>query len=556
LRALGHRSRLLQVGYDRSDFAGKPVIGIINTWSDLNPCHAHLRTRADEVKRGVWQAGGFPLELPAMSLSEMYMKPTTMLYRNLLAMETEELIRSQPIDGVVLLGGCDKTTPGLLMGALSAGVPAIFMPAGPMLRGNWRGGTLASGTDVWKYWDKKRAGEISEDDWNEIEAGIARSFGTCMTMGTASTMMAIAETLGFSLPGASSIVAPDSAHARMATSSGRRAVELVWEDLRPARILTAAAIDNAIVVHQSLGGSTNAIIHLLAIARRGGIALQIDRFDEASRRVPVLADVAPSGRFLMEDFFYAGGLPALQSRLAPLLDLTCLTVTGKTLGENIAAAKVWNEGVIRPLDKPVYREGGTAILRGNLAPDGAVIKPSAAEPRLLRHRGPALAFENYGEMAAAVERDDLAVTPDHVMVLKNAGPQGGPGMPEWGLLPIPAKLVRSGVRDMLRISDARMSGTAYGACVLHVAPEAFVGGPLAFVRTGDMIELDVERRRLHLEVDDAELARRRSGWRQPAPPLERGYGAIFAAHVRQANEGCDFDILEPSTRPLPEPEIH
>jgi dihydroxy-acid dehydratase len=555
LRALGHRSRLLQAGYDRADFSGKPVIGIINTWSDLNPCHVHLRTRADEVKRGVWQAGGFPLELPAMSLSEMYMKPTTMLYRNLLAMETEELIRSQPIDGAVLLGGCDKTTPGLLMGAISAGVPSIFVPAGPMLRGNWRGGTLASGTDVWKYWDKKRAGEITEEDWNEIEGGIARSFGTCMTVGTASTMMAIAETLGFSLPGASSIVAPDSSHARMATASGRRAVELVWEDLTPAKILTEAAIGNAIVVHQSLGGSTNAIIHLLAIARRAGIPLEIDAFDEAARRVPVLADVAPSGRFLMEDFFYAGGLRALQSRLAPLLDLTALTVTGKTLGENIAGATVWNDQVIRSLDNPVYPEGGTAILRGNLAPDGAVIKPSAAEPHLLKHRGPALAFENYDEMAAAVERDDLEVTPDHVLVLKNAGPQGGPGMPEWGLLPIPTKLLREGVRDMVRISDARMSGTAYGACVLHVAPEAYVGGPLALVQTGDIIELDVEKRRLHLDVDDAELTRRRAAWKPPPPRFERGYGAIFAAHVRQANEGCDFDILESSTR-LPEPEIH
>ena len=545
----------MQVGYDRADFAGKPVVGIVNTWSDLNPCHVHLRTRAEEVKRGVWQAGGFPLELPAMSLSEMYMKPTTMLYRNLLAMETEELIRSQPIDGVVLLGGCDKTTPGLLLGAISAGVPAIFVPAGPMLRGNWRGGVLASGTDVWKYWDQKRAGEITEEDWHEIEGGIARSFGTCMTMGTASTMMAIAEALGFSLPGASSIVAPDSSHARMATSSGRRIVDMIWEDLRPDRILSSASVDNAIAVHQSLGGSTNGIIHLLAIARRPVIPLELARFDEASRRVPVLADVAPSGRFLMEDFFYAGGLRALQSRLAPLLDLSCMTVTGKTLGENIAGARVWNEEVIRPLDKPVYPEGGTAILRGNLAPDGAVIKPSAAEPRLLRHRGPALAFENYDEMAAAVERDDLDVTPDHVMVLKNAGPQGGPGMPEWGLLPIPVKLLRAGVRDMVRISDGRMSGTAYGACILHVAPEAYVGGPLAFVKTGDTIELDVEKRSLHLDVSDEELARRRAAWKPPPPRFARGYGAIFASHVRQANEGCDFDVLDRPVR-LPEPEIH
>jgi dihydroxy-acid dehydratase len=555
VRAFGHRSRLLQAGYDRADFAGKPVVGIINTWSDINPCHVHLRTRADEVKRGVWQAGGFPLELPAMSLSENFMKPTTMLYRNLLAMEAEELIRSQPIDGVVLLGGCDKTTPALLMAAISAGVPAIFVPAGPMLRGNWRGNVLGSGSDTWKYWDEKRAGTIGDEEWAEIEGGIARSFGTCMTMGTAATMMSIAEALGFTLPGASSILAADSAHPRMATASGRRIVEMIWDDLVPRRILSAAAIDNAIVVLQALGGSTNAIIHLLAIARRAGIPLELDRFDEISRRVPVIADIRPSGRFLMEDFFYAGGLRALLARVAPLLDLTCPTVSGMTLGEAIAGAAIWNEEVIRPLARPLYPEGGTAILRGNLAPDGAVMKPSAAEPRLLRHRGPAIAFESYDEMAAAVERDDLEVSADHIVVLKNAGPQGGPGMPEWGMLPIPLKLVRAGVRDMIRISDARMSGTSYGACILHVAPEAYVGGPLAFVRTGDTIEVDVAARRLHLDVDDAELARRRAAWRPAKPRVERGYGAIFAAHVRQANEGCDFDVLE-SPAPLAEPEIH
>jgi dihydroxy-acid dehydratase len=546
---------LFQIGYDRSDFAGKPVIGIINTWSDINPCHAHLRTRADEVKRGVWQAGGFPLELPALSLSEMFMKPSTMLYRNLLAMDTEELIRSQPIDGAVLLGGCDKTTPALLMGAISAGVPAIYVPAGPMLRGNWRGGVLGSGSDVWKYWDEKRAGTIDEDDWREIEVGIARSFGTCMTMGTAATMMGVAEALGFTLPGASSIVAADSAHGRMASASGRRIVEMVWEDLTPARVLDARSFDNAILVEQAMGGSTNAVIHLLALAHRAGVPLSIDRFDELSRRVPVLADIRPSGRFLMEDFFYAGGMRAFMTRLAPQLALDAMTVSGTTLGETIAGATVWNDDVIRPYDHPLYPEGGTAILRGNLAPDGAVMKASAAEPRLLKHRGPALAFESYDEMAAAVEREDLDVTADHVLVLKNAGPQGGPGMPEWGMLPIPLKLVRAGVRDMVRISDARMSGTAYGACILHVAPEAFIGGPLAFVRTGDMIEVDVAARSLHLDVADDELARRRAAWTQPPPRLARGYGAIFAAHVRQANEGCDFDVLDVPMH-LPEPEMH
>jgi dihydroxy-acid dehydratase len=555
LRSFGHRSRLLQIGYDRADFAGKPVVGIVNTWSDANPCHVHLRTRADEVKRGVWQAGGFPLELPAMSLSENLMKPTTMLYRNFLAMETEELIRSQPIDGVVLLGGCDKTLPALLMGAISAGVPAIAMPAGPMLRGTWRGDVLGSGTDSWKYWDEKRAGTISEDDWHEIEGGIARSFGTCMTMGTAATMMSMFEALGFMLPGASSIPAADSGHARMATASGRRIVEMIFEDLTPDRILSAQSLDNAIVAHAGLGGSTNAVIHLVAIARRAGIPLTIDRFDEIARRVPVIADIRPAGRLLMEDFYYAGGMRAFLNRLCDHLELSCMTVSGRTLGEEIAGAQVWHDDVIRPLDRPVSPSGGIAVLRGNIAPDGAVMKPPAADPRFLRHRGPVLAFESYDEMAAAVDRDDLDVTPDHVLVLKNAGPQGGPGMPEWGMLPIPLKLVKAGVRDMLRISDARMSGTSYGACILHVAPEAYVGGPFACVRTGDVIEIDVEARRLHLDVTDDELARRRAKWTPPEPRAARGYGAIFAQHVAQANLGCDFDVLGPAPQ-LAEPEIH
>ncbi|HEY0394744.1 MAG TPA: L-arabinonate dehydratase [Candidatus Elarobacter sp.] len=555
LRSFGHRSRLLQIGYDRDDFAGKPVVGIVNTWSDANPCHVHLRTRADEVKRGVWQAGGFPLELPAMSLSENLMKPTTMLYRNFLAMETEELIRSQPIDGVVLLGGCDKTIPALLMGAISARVPAIVVPAGPMLRGNWRGDVLGSGTDSWKYWDEKRAGTITEEDWHEIEGGIARSFGTCMTMGTAATMMSMTEALGFMLPGASSIPAADSSHARMATSAGRRIVEMIWEDLTPDRIISRESLDNAIVAHAGLGGSTNAVIHLVAIARRAGIPLTIDRFDEIARDVPVIADVRPSGRLLMEDFFYAGGMRAFLHRVSPHLNLACKTVSGATLGDDVAGAQVWKNDVIRRLDDPVSPVGGLAVLRGNIAPDGAVIKPSAAEPRLLKHRGPALAFESYDEMAAAVDREDLDVTPDHVLVLKNAGPQGGPGMPEWGMLPIPLKLVKAGVRDMVRISDARMSGTSYGACVLHVAPEAYIGGPLAVVQTGDLIELDVPERRLHLDVVPEELERRRAAWTPREPRAARGYGAIFAQHVAQANDGCDFDVLAPAPE-LIEPEIH
>ena len=463
MRSFGHRSRMRGVGYDADDWDGKPVIGIINTWSDINPCHTHLRARAENVKRGVLQAGGFPLELPAMSLAEPFVKPTTMLYRNFLAMETEELLRSHPIDGAVLLGGCDKTTPGLIMGAISMGIPAIYVPAGPMLRGNWRGEYLGSGSDVWKYWTEKRAGNITDADWNEIEGGIARSFGTCMVMGTAATMMAIAEALGLTLPGASSIPAADSNHPRMAEVAGRRIVDMVWEDLTPDKILTPAAFDNAIKVHMAMGGSTNAIIHVVAMARRAGIPLDMERFDELSRQVPVLANVRPSGKYLMEDFFYAGGLRALMQNLREMLDLDCMTVTGKTVGENIEGAKVYLPDVIHSLNDPIYAEGATAVLKGNLAPSGCVIKPAAAEPRFLKHRGKAIAFEDYNHMMREIERDDLDVTPDHILVLKNAGPKGGPGMPEWGMLPIPKRLIRQGVRDMIRISDARMSGT-------HTAP--------------------------------------------------------------------------------------
>jgi dihydroxy-acid dehydratase len=555
LRAFGHRSRLRQFGYDQPDWQGKPVIGIINTWSDLNSCHAHLRARAEDVKRGVWQAGGFPVELPAMSLSEPFVKPTTMLYRNFLAMETEELLRSHPIDGAVLMGGCDKTTPALIMGAISMGIPAIYVPAGPMLRGNWRGQKLGSGSDVWKYWDEKRAGNITDDDWNEIEGGIARSFGTCMVMGTAATMMAIAEAMGLALPGASSIPAADSSHPRMCSSVGRRIVDMVWEDLTPAKTLTAPAFDNAIRVHMALGGSTNAIVHVVAMARRAGIALDMDRFDAISRQVPVIANITPSGKYLMEDFYYAGGLRGLMAQMRELLDLDCMTVTGRTIGENIATGRVHLPEVIHPLSDPIYQGGATAVLKGNLAPRGCVMKPSAAEQRLCQHRGKVIAFEDYNHMAREVERDDLDVTPDHILVLKNAGPKGGPGMPEWGMLPIPKKLVKAGVRDMLRISDARMSGTSYGACILHVAPESFVGGPLAFVRTGDEIEVDVAGRRIHLHVSDEELAKRRAGWTPPQPHYERGYGAMFAQHIGQADEGCDFDFLLAGAA-TPEPEIH
>ena len=555
LRSFGHRSRLRQVGYDTADWAGKPVIGIINTWSEINPCHVHLRQRAEEVKRGVLQAGGFPIELPAMSLAEVMVKPTTMLYRNFLAMETEELLRSHPIDGAVLLGGCDKTSPALVMGAASMGLPTIYVPAGPMLRGNWAGKQLGSGSDVWKYWDEKRAGNITEAEWDEIENGIARSFGTCMTMGTAATMMAICEALGLALPGASSIPAADSNHPRMATACGRRIVDMVWEDLTTDQILTRAAFENCIKVHMAMGGSTNAIIHVIAMAKRAGVDVTLADFDKLSREVPVIANVRPSGKYLMEDFFYAGGIRALMTELKDLLDLSCMTVTGKTLGENIAGAKVHLPDVIHPVSNPVSSEPATGVLFGNLAPRGAVIKPSAVEKRLLKHRGPALVFEDYNDMAAQIDREDLDVTADHVLVLKNSGPKGGPGMPEWGMMPIPTKLVKQGVRDMLRVSDARMSGTSYGACVLHVSPESYVGGPLALVQTGDPIEVDVAARTINLAISDEEFARRKAAWVPPPPRYERGYGAMFSAHIGQADQGCDFDFLA-AQAPVPEPEIH
>jgi dihydroxy-acid dehydratase len=556
LRAFGHRSRTAQMGFERGDYAGKPVIAILNTWSDINSCHTHFKQRVEEVKRGVWQAGGFPVEMPAISLAEVMQKPTTMMYRNLLAMETEELLRSYPADGAVLMGGCDKTTPALLMGAISMNLPAIYLPAGPMLTGHWRENTLGSGSDTWKYWAELRAGNISERDWQEIEDGIARSPGTCMTMGTAATMMSLAEALGLALPGASSIPAPDSNHAKMATACGRRIVEMVWQDLKPRDILDARSFDNAIVTLMAMGGSTNALIHLVAIAGRAGVALPLERFNEFSAKTPLLANVRPSGeKYLMEDFYYAGGLRALLAQLGDLLQLDCPTVSGRTLGENLQGARIFNEDVIRTRQQPLKASGGLVVLRGNLAPSGAVIKAAAASPKLLKHVGRAVVFEDYNDMAARIDRDDLAVDADSVLVLRNAGPRGGPGMPEWGMLPVPKKLLRQGVRDMVRVSDARMSGTSYGTCVLHVAPESFVGGPLALVRNGDPIELDVESRLLELRITPAEMQRRKAAWQPPAAKFERGYGALFSRHIRQADEGCDFDFLE-GTAPTPEPEIH
>jgi dihydroxy-acid dehydratase len=538
-----------------ADYQGKPVIAIINTWSEANPCHSHLHERAEDVKRGVWQAGGFPMEMPAITLGETFQKPSTMMYRNLLAMETEELLRSYPVDGCVLLGGCDKTTPALLMGAISMNLPAVFVPAGPMLRGNWRGQILGSGADVMKYWAERRAGNIGRQEWCEIEEGIARSEGTCMTMGTASTMTSVAEVLGFTLRGASSIPAVDANHPKMANLSGRRIVEMVWEDLKPRDILSRASFTNAIATVLALSGSTNAVIHMIALAGRAGIRVSLDDFDELSRKTPVLANLRPAGKYLMEDFYYAGGLSALLKALSPHLDLSCGTVSGKTLGQNVSSAQVYNDDVIRTLANPLFSSGGLAILRGDLAPNGAVIKAAATDSKLLKHSGRAIVFDSYDEMNARIDDPALDVDPNSVLVLRNAGPKGAPGMPEWGNLPIPQKLLKAGVRDMVRISDCRMSGTNYGTCVLHVAPESFVGGPLGLLKEGDVIEMDIERRQLNMQVSDEELSGRRESWRKREGIYPRGYGKLFMQHIRQADEGCDFDFLE-GTAPIPEPAIH
>ncbi len=553
MRGFAHRQRLQQMGLRREDVTTRPIVGIVNTWSDLSPCHAHLRERAEAVKRGVLLAGGMPFELPAMSLGEVMVKPTTMLYRNFLAMEVEELLRSHPIDGVVLMGGCDKTTPGLLMGAISMGVPALFMPAGPMLNDRYQGRSVGAGTHTRFFWDERQAGRLSEAEWIHLESRMTRSPGTCNTMGTASTMTGITEALGLALPGSTTIPAMDAAHPRMAADVGTRLVQMIWDDLKPADLLTADSFHNALVVQLALGGSTNAVVHVLALARRAGIPLSLDDMDRLGREVPVLANIFPAGQALMEDFHFAGGVPALMSRLRPWLRLQARTVTGRTLGEDIAAARVLDEEVIRPLDRPVAPQA-LVVLRGNLAPEGAVMKPSAAEPQLLQHRGRALVFDSQPQMLAAMADPALDCDENTVLVLRNAGPVGAPGMPEWGALPIPRKLLERGVRDMLRLSDARMSGTHYGACVLHISPESAVGGPLALVRTGDQIELDVPARRLHLHVDEAELAARRAQWQAPAPRVTRGYTRLYVEHVTQAHEGCDFDFLQ-GNDPTPEPDI-
>jgi dihydroxy-acid dehydratase len=550
-----HRQRTSQAGFSRLDYKGKPVIGILNTWSELNPCHIHFRERSEHVKRGVWQAGGFPVEVPVASLGEPFMKPTTGLYRNFLAMEVEEMLRCHPIDGVVLMGGCDKTTPAMIMGATTMNLPTIFLPAGPMLSGRWRGELIGSGTDTSKYFAELKGGTISQAEFDDMEEAGARSAGHCMTMGTASTMTSLAEVLGMTLPGAASIPAPDSRHVHMASQCGRRIVDMVWEDRKPRDILTRASFENAIVALMALGGSTNAVIHLLAMARRAGVHLDLEDFDSAAARVPVLADLRPSGRFLMEDFFHAGGLKALLAEIKDTLHLDAITINGRTLGDNLADAHRIGDEVIRPRSNPLYPAGGLAIVRGNLAPSGAVVKRSAASDDLLRHTGRAIVFEGLSDMMARIDDPNMDVDESCILVLRNAGPIGGPGMPEWGMLPLPKKLLERGIRDMVRISDARMSGTQYGTVVLHVSPEAAVGGPLALVRDGDLITLDVEARRLDLEVAPDELERRRANLKLPSKRYTRGWTRIFTDHVRQAHEGADLDVLDDMAE-TPEPEIN
>ena len=556
LRSFGHRSRYKQSGFGTDEFAGKPVVGILNTWNDLISCHAHFKQRVEEIKRGVWQAGGFPVEIPVMGLSETFMKPTSMYYRNMLAMETEEVIRTYPLDSVVLMGGCDKTTPALLMGALTVDIPSIFMPGGAMSRTSWRGEPLGSGSDVWKYWDERGAGRLSCEAWCQLEDHIAASPGHCMTMGTASTMTSIAETMGMSLPGASSIPAMHSSHSRMASATGARAVELAWLDTKPSDIITVSALRNGITALMAMGGSTNAIVHLMALAGRAKISLSLEAFDEVSQVTPVVGNLRPAGKYVMADFFDAGGLQGLLARIPDLLDLDCKNVAGTTLGEAIAEARVFDSDVIRERDNPICPSGSLAVLRGNLAPDGAVIKPPAADTKLLEHTGPAVVFENYADLKARIHDPALKLTADHVIVLKSAGPLGAPGIPEWGMLPIPKYLLEQGVRDMVRISDARMSGTSYGACVLHVAPESFVGGPLALVQDGDMITLDVDQRLIEMDVSDEELDVRRSNWTQPESKFSRGYGKLYFDETTQANEGCDFRFLHDDGSKDKDPDIY
>ncbi len=549
-----HTSHALQAGYSREEFKGRPVIAIVNTWSDMNPCHAHLRERAEAVKRGVWQAGGFPVELPAMSLGEGYVKPSAMLYRNFLAMETEEILRCHPIDGAILLGGCDKTTPGLLMGAISMDIPAIYCPAGFTMGATFRGDRFGSGTGPFRYAPDLIAGRLPVEDWETIEQKIWSSPGTCNVMGTASTMTALAEVLGMSLTGASSVPAMDSRGHQLGAAAGRRIVQMVWDDIKPSDIISDASVRNAAKACVALGGSTNAAIHLIAIARRAGASFTLDDFNDIGRQVPVLANVQPSGEYIMHEFADAGGLPAMLTQLATELELDCATVTGATLGDNIANARIVDADVIRSMDNPVAREA-LAVLKGNLAPNGCVIKPSAASAELMQHRGRAVVFNDADDLAARIHSLDLEVDASSVLVLRNVGPLGGPGMAENGMIPIPRKLAEQGIRDVVRISDARMSGTSFGTCALHISPESWVGGPLALVEDGDEIELDLAGRAITLCVDEAELEQRRQAWQAPEPHYKRGWGQLFSDNVNQAHEGCDFEVLA-RREANPEPPVH
>jgi len=538
-----HRSWMKNQGHPDHLFDGRPVIGICNTWSELTPCNAHFRRIADHVKRGVYEAGGFPLEFPVMSLGETLMRPTTMMFRNLVSMDVEESIRANPVDGVVLLAGCDKTTPALLMGAASCDLPAIMVSGGPMLNGNFRGTPIGSGTSVWKFSEDVRSGAMSMCEFMEAESCMSRSAGHCMTMGTASTMACVVEALGIGLPTNAAIPAVDSRRYALAHAAGRRIVQMVHEDLKMSQILTRKAFENAVRAVGAVGGSTNAVIHLLAIAGRVGVEFSLDDWDQLGRDVPCLLNLMPSGKYLMEDFYYAGGLPAILRELGSLIHGDALTVNGQTLGDNVKDATCYNTEVIKPLSNPLRASSGIAVLRGNLSPNGAVIKPSAATPELMKHRGRAVVFENIEEFHARIDDPALEVEPSSVMVLKNCGPRGYPGMPEVGNMPLPPKILKMGVTDMVRISDARMSGTAYGTVVLHVSPESAAGGALALVQGGDFIELDVAARRLHLDVSDAELARRRSQWKPPQAAAERGYYQLYHRHVIQADRGADMDFL-------------
>ncbi|MHB1938839.1 MAG: IlvD/Edd family dehydratase [Acidobacteriaceae bacterium] len=544
---LQHRSALRMIGIDAEKFLGRPIIGIANSWSELNNCNITLRDVAQAVKRGVLAAGGLPLEFPTISLGEEFMKPTAMLYRNLMAMDVEETLRANPIDGVVLLSNCDKTGPAQLMGAASAGLPAIQVNGGPRIAGKFRGSEIGSGTDLWKYWDEYRTGKLSTQEWRQLEACMSCSVGACNVMGTASTMAALAEALGMMLPGTSTLAATDEGRMVAAEDTGRRIVELVEKNIRPADIMTAAAFDNAIRLCMAIGGSTNAILHLTAIAGRLGIGLPLQRFDELGRNIPCIVNLRPSGEYLVHALHAAGGVPAVMKEIEASLDTDCLTVTGKTVGGNLEDVVCLDRRVIRPLSEPVAAEGALAVLWGNLVPSGAVIKTSAASPHLLRHEGRAITFENYGDMLARIDDPDLEVGPDSVLVLKNCGPKGVPGMPEWGAIPIPVKLQKAGTTDMVRISDGRMSGTSYGTVVLHSCPEAAAGGPLAIVENGDTIRLDVPQRTLELLLPDDEIAARLARWKPPATAHVRGYPRLYIDHVLQADQGCDFDFLRPKS---------